>query len=153
MIVAPILALVAYLGVDALVKEQPHVAVAGHVYPLVAKSNCRFSSGECDLENASFKSRLRIIDNQKVLTLSSSHELQNATIGFIDQNGNEIPPKNMQASDGTYRLWQIKLPANTNNDSVARIALQANSASFFAETSMRFSQYETSFNEDFRKNK
>jgi len=51
MIVAPILAVIAYYGVDRVVSETPHKAVKGQSYPLAAKSNCRYKSGECTLKN------------------------------------------------------------------------------------------------------
>lgn len=153
MIIAPLLAVLAYFGVDMMVKEQPHVAAAGQAYPLLAKSNCRFSSGKCDLENASFNSQLSVEDEHRLLKLVSSHALQNATVGFIDADGNEISPANMQALDNTNRSWQLELPSNLDSDSLARVALTANDAFYFAETTMRFSAYETTFDKDFRKNK
>ena len=57
-IVAPILAVLSYYAVDLLLKEQPHVAVAGSSYPLVAQSNCRYTSGRCDLKNADFVAQI-----------------------------------------------------------------------------------------------
>ena len=51
LLVAPVLALIAYFAVDAVVAEKPEKALAGSSYPLVAKSNCRYASGRCSLEN------------------------------------------------------------------------------------------------------
>ena len=59
MIVAPLLAVIAWFAVDRPVAERPHVAREGHAYPLMARSDCRYTSGQCSLENASFKSTLR----------------------------------------------------------------------------------------------
>jgi len=153
MIVSPILAVLAYFAVDLVVKEKPHVAAAGQAYPLVAKSNCRFTSGKCDLENASFKSQLSVDDKQRVLKLTSSHALQKAAVGFIAEDGTEILPASMSPIDNTNTSWQLELPSNANSDSLARVALIANDAFYFAETTMQFSAYETTFDKDFRKNK
>ncbi len=154
MIVAPLLAVLAYFAVDMLVKEQPHVAVAGEAYPLLAKSNCRFSSGQCDLKNASFNSTLRVEANSEkagVLTLSSSHALQIATVGFVTSGGLEIAPSPMLANDQSQKQWSLDLPDNISSQSAVRVALQANDAFYFAETELTFANYQTSFEKDFRK--
>ena len=59
MLVAPVLAIMAWFAVDYFVGERPHAATPGSAYTLVAKSNCRYASGQCDLENADFKLRIR----------------------------------------------------------------------------------------------
>jgi len=153
MIVSPILAVLAYFAVDLVVKEKPHVAAAGQAYPLVAKSNCRFTSGKCDLENASFKSQLSVDDKQRVLKLTSSHALEKAAVGFVAEDGTEILPARMSPIDNTNTSWRLELPSNANSDSLARVALIANDVFYFAETTMQFSAYETTFDKDFRKNK
>jgi len=77
--------------------------------------------------------------------------LQNAVIGFVDTLGVEASPVTMQALDTTNKVWQLSLPENAGGDSLARLALKANNAFYFAETSMQFSEYRTTFNKDFRK--
>lgn len=152
MIVAPILAVVTYYAVDGIVKERPHVAVAGQAYPLVAKSNCRYTSGECDLENAEFKSTLSVESELGVISLKSSHALKNATIGFVQADGNESQPALMSSQDDSHTVWKMKLPLEVDASTVARLAIEANGAFYFAETTMGFSDYATSFQKDFRKN-
>ena len=58
LIVTPILAALAWIGVGQLMGEKPHAARPGQSYPLVEKSNCRYESGACDLENEDFLLRL-----------------------------------------------------------------------------------------------
>jgi len=152
MIVAPLLALLAYFAVDLMVKEKPRIAVAGQAYPMVAKSNCRFTSGECNLENASFISQLSVDADSNMLKLTSSHALQNATIGFVYKDGAEVLPAGMHALDDTNRLWQLAMPINARDDTIARIALQANNAFYFAETGMQFVTYKTTYDKNFRAN-
>ena len=152
MIVAPLLAIFTYFSVDFLIREKPRRAQAGQAYPLVAKSNCRFSSGECSIENASFRSTLKVERNTGRLLLTTSHPLQSATVGFISADGVESLPSEMTALDKQHNLWQLPLPSNTNSESVARIALRVNDVLYFAETSMQFINYKTTFDRDFREN-
>ena len=152
MIVAPLLAVISYLAVDRLVAEKPHVSQEGHAYPLIARSDCRYTSGQCSLENASFKSTLRYDRAGRMLRLQSSHGLQNATIGFVTANGRENPPQAMSATDASRQSWRLPLQSDINPQALARIALKANNAYYFAETPMIFMEYETGFGRDFRKN-
>ncbi len=151
MIVAPVLAVLAYVATDNLVKETPHTAVVGETYRLIAKSNCRFSSGRCDLENASFRITLQLNDDSRQLELSSSHVLQKVQIGFVDDAGTEVQPVSLKANTGTLNSWSLDLPSNVNSQATARLAIHAGDAIYFAETGMQFSEYETAFNKDFRK--
>ncbi len=151
LIVAPVLAVVTYFAVDGLVKERPHIAQEGQAYPLVAKSNCRFSSGECSLENADFKSTLKVSYDDGLVLFSSSHALQKATIGFLHSDGDESAPTQMIAENASNTLWQTQLPSKTDTQTIARIAVEASGAYYFAETTMGFSEYSTSFDKDFRK--
>ena len=59
MLVAPVLSILAWLAVDYFISERPHVAESGATYALIAKSNCRYDSGQCDLENSDFSLSMR----------------------------------------------------------------------------------------------
>ena len=54
LIVAPVLSVLAWYAVGSFTGEQPTPAEPGQSYPLVEKSNCRYPSGECELENEDF---------------------------------------------------------------------------------------------------
>ncbi|MEO1479737.1 MAG: hypothetical protein AAFV01_14285, partial [Bacteroidota bacterium] len=43
--------------------EKPHEAVDGQAYPLRVMSNCRYPSGECELENGDVRVRLTLGDD------------------------------------------------------------------------------------------
>lgn len=153
MIVAPILAIGTYYMVDLAVKEKPQKAEAGSTYKLVAQSNCRFSSGSCDLVNGNFKSTIRVsqqTDGQN-LSLTSSNSLQDVTIGFVSDDGKETGPIKLQAEDSNRKIWNTKFDQLANLNTTMRIVLVANNAHYYAETTMGFSTYETSFDKDFRK--
>lgn len=51
MVVAPILAILAWFATGMLVDEKPHLMKEGGVYTLNVRSNCRWESGQCTLEN------------------------------------------------------------------------------------------------------
>jgi len=157
-IVTPILAMGGWFAVDLVVKEKPHVAEAGQSYPLSAKSNCRFSSGKCDLVNAEFKSQLVVVQERdtQFLTLSSSHALDSVNVGFRDLTStteeDEVIPKPMQRIAGDMTSWSIEMPFGLHamEEAELLIAMQAKGSLYYAETTMAFSEYKTSFNKDFR---
>lgn len=153
MIVAPVLAIASYYLVDLAVKEVPQKAVAGNAYKLIAKSNCRFSSGVCDLENGDFKSSIKINNDadQQTLVLTSANALQNASVGFVTGTGAELGPIKLVASDNTGKRWSSVIDVLADETTLMRVALSANDAHYFSETMMAFSNYKTSFNQDFRK--
>lgn len=150
MITTPILAMLGYYLTDLVVKEQPQVALEGRSYALVAKSNCRFTSGECDLENADFKSKLTIEtdDNLPVLKLNSNYPLDGVTVGFTE-NGNDTMPTKMTLSSNDYKSWSLPLPVAASENTALRIALTANGSYYFSETTLGFSEYKTSFSKNF----
>jgi hypothetical protein len=153
MIMAPILAIASYYLVDLAVKEQPQKAVEGNAYKLIAKSNCRFSSGLCDLENGSFKSTVRVSqDNgQQLLRLTSTNKLQTASVGFVTSDGTESGPYKLMPNDNTGTQWSTEFKALADASTILRVALTANDAHYYTETTMGFSDYQTSFSKDFRK--
>ncbi|MFK8028296.1 MAG: hypothetical protein AB8C40_09595 [Gammaproteobacteria bacterium] len=153
MIVAPVLAIASYYLVDLTVKEQPIKAVAGQTYQLIAKSNCRFSSGACDLENGNFKSTITIAnsDGKQTLLLNANNSLQQAAVGFVTSDGQESGPFELTTRDLASKQWFVELTVPADASTTLRVALSANNSHYYSETNMGFATYETSFNKDFRK--
>lgn len=157
MIVAPVLAILSYYFVDTLVREEPQLAQAGNSYPLTAKSNCRYTSGRCDLENSSFKTFLVVdhADQQQILTLTSNYSLEGVQIGFADlanaTGGDTLPPEPMQSISDDNKSWSITMPLQADANTQLMLAILANGAYYYAETTMGFSEYKTTFNKDFKK--
>lgn len=155
-IVTPVLALAGYYAVDLVVKEKPQAAVQGQAYPLSAKSNCRYTSGECDLVNGEFNSQLVIVqeDGYQMLSLQSSHALEGVKIGFMDitetTDASAVQPAAMLAVTEDMKSWQIKMPMAATEQTQLMIAMQSNGSDYYAETTMGFSEYKTSFNKDFK---
>lgn len=135
MLVAPILAIIAWYGVDQIVAEKPEAVVAGETYTLLARSNCRYNSGRCDLENADLELSLvaTVIDASGIdMQLESTRELQGAMLGLVNERV-EQPGSRMAKVDGLPTRWSTRLALPSGEQSNFRIAVRANDATFYAE--------------------
>ncbi len=150
MVITPVLAILGYYVTDLFVKEKPRPAVAGKSYALVAKSNCRYTSGQCNLENGNFKSKLVIQNNDGVplLFLETKHPISAASVGFF-ANQQSVDPVPMGIVADDQKKWSIALPVEASEKSIVRLVILANGAQYYAETTLGFSEYETSFNKEF----
>lgn len=141
MIVAPILSILAWFAVGQFTGEQPKPAEPGASYPLVEKSNCRYKSGACDLENEDFKLRLTL--QQGVtgpeLLLSSSHPLEGAVLAVGGEQSASSPAA-MRASDGQGLAWRIVLADVPAPQERVRLVARAGGSSYFADASTTFLQ-------------
>jgi len=148
MIVAPLLAFISYYGVDRMVSEKPHKAIEGNFYPLVAKSNCRYQSGECTLENGDISVTITMESNSQDmvdLAVTANHSLQNIQVALAESSQSPAPTA-MQTQNDEQTQWQLRLPGNASEDSRLQIALAIDNTMYFGETGTTFSQYETGFN-------
>ncbi len=145
MIVAPILSVLAWIGIGQLTGEQPHVAQPGQSYPLVEKSNCRYESGACDLENEDFQLRLTFYESDagQELVLSASHPLQGVALAIQDQQ-EETPPAAMRASDGQGLTWRLAIAGRPGAAQRIRLVARSGESSYFADASTTFLQPDTS---------
>lgn len=141
MIVAPILSILAWFAVGQFTGEQPHIAQPGQSYPLVEKSNCRYDSGACDLENEDFKIRLTLQEGAlgPEFLLTSTHSLEGVVLAV---SAEEVSPKPaaMRASDGQGLEWRIALDAAPGPAERIRIVARAAGSSYFADASTTFLQ-------------
>lgn len=143
MIVAPVLAILAWIAVGQMVGEQPRVAQPGQSYPLVEKSNCRWESGACDLENEDFKLRLTLQEGASgpEFLLTSSHALEGVVLGVVDSS-TRAQPVAMRASDGQGLEWRMALAERPGAAQRIRLVARASGSSYFAEASTTFLQSE-----------
>jgi hypothetical protein len=142
MLVAPVLAILAWFAVDYFLSEKPHAAVPGGAYALIAKSNCRYDSGQCDLENGDFKLTLKPVPGSAggtALELMSRFPLQTATIGLIDAD-NEGQPTAMLPSGSESTRWLAALPAQLSATTLIRLAVIAKETTYYAEVPVIFLQ-------------
>ena len=144
LLVAPILSILAWYAVGNLVGEKPQAAEKGKTYKLVARSNCRYASGSCDLHNADFNVLLEpelLAASSVALTLTSSHALQSAALGLVEGDSEPQPaPMTMTADDGMR--WQGLLPRPQSPEALIRIAVTAQGATWYAEVPVVFLETE-----------
>ena len=135
MLVAPVLAIMAWFAVDYFVAERPHAAKPGAAYGLIAKSNCRYDSGQCDLENGDFELSLRPIDvatGTVSVELRSRFPLQQATIGYLDERPDALPT-GMESTDPEATLWSAALAVPSSDAATIGVAVIAQGATYYAE--------------------
>lgn len=110
LIVGPILAILAWIGVGQIAGEKSAAAVSGKSYPLVEKSDCRYESGHCKLENEDFKLVLRLEQQgiDAVLVLTSVHALDGVLVS-VAVPGSETTPSAMRVSDAQNMEWIISV--------------------------------------------
>ena len=135
LLVAPVLAIIAWFAVDRMVAEEPQAAQAGGAYELVAKPNCRYASGECELVNNEFRLELALADG--TLTLSASHALDGVQIATGDTAEAIGTPRALVAADADGREWTLAFDG-VAPDGAMRVLASAGGASYYAETSLAF---------------
>ena len=153
MIVAPILAVIAYLATDSLVGEKPHKAEAGKSYSLVALPNCRYPSGHCTLKNAGFSIDLKVEQagvNMMTLSLDSKHPLQGVKAALVANDQEDGEPADLIATDDSALHWTVDLSGDHSELSRLRLVVAAADSFYFGETGLAFIDYQTSFGQDFR---
>lgn len=154
LIVAPILAIISYFAIDAIVAETPHAVQAGERVALVEKPNCRYSSGACDLKNGEFEMRIHAKwsdDVQVQLTLESNYPLDGVIAAHVQDPSQGVPPMTMQAADQAGYKWSLNIVNPNKSIDRLRLAASANEAVYFGDASLAFINYETSYEDDFRK--
>jgi hypothetical protein len=139
-IVAPILAVLAWLAVGQFAGEEPQAALPGQSYPLVEKSNCRYPSGACDLANEEFRLRLSAASQgSSELLLSSSHPLDGVVMG-VSLPEEEVTPVAMRSLDGRGLEWSLELDSAPEATQIIRVVALAGGSSYFAEAHSAFLQ-------------
>lgn len=136
LIVAPILAILAWFAIGNLMGEQPHSAEPGVAYPLVARSNCRYASGRCDLENEDFSLSLHM-DDELTLLVSSEYSLQGVLVSVSDAS-RQLPPIPMLALAGDRKRWKLQLSQQPQPKDVIRLVAATQDNAYFGETSTQF---------------
>jgi len=141
MIVAPILSILAWIAVGAFTGEKAQPAQSGNSYPLVEKSNCRYDSGVCDLENEDFRLSLSLQDgvSGQQLVLRASHPLEGVVLS-VAEPGIEAQPAAMLAADGQGLEWRMVLNDRPGPDQRIRLVARAAGSSYFAEAGTLFLQ-------------
>ena len=139
LLIAPVLSIIAWFAVDTLLGEQPQVAQAGESYPLVAQSNCRYPSGQCDLENEDFTVRIRWVETGYSMVANHPLELVLFAVGSEDTQTAPAPMQPVNQSPGQPELeWRVegmRLPAA---DERVFVVVRSGAVTFFGEAPTTF---------------
>ncbi|MBF2735535.1 MAG: hypothetical protein ISN26_05605 [Betaproteobacteria bacterium AqS2] len=136
LLVAPILALIAYFAVDAVVSEPPQAAEPGATYPLANRPDCRWASGRCTLKNEDVELVVAAADAGLVLT--ASIELQ-GVLYSLDREDVQADPEPMELTEAGN--WRAPLPYRLNELDGLRLRLVAatpQGTRFYGETGLKF---------------
>ncbi|MEN7343316.1 MAG: hypothetical protein AAAFM81_10255 [Pseudomonadota bacterium] len=138
MLVAPVLAIMAWFAVDRLVGEQPHAAIEGAAYPLIPQPVCRYASGQCLLKNGDFELVIEPTRRRGSLFLRPKHPISAAVVSR-SSDGLTFDPEVPFTPDGSSStLWRGSLGATLSRTDTLRIAVSASGATYYAEITMMF---------------
>jgi hypothetical protein len=151
MVVAPLLAIVSYFATDYIVSDIPETAAQGESYAMVARSNCRYQSGQCTFRNGDLEVKFQLVQtdgSQPVLKARSNHPLQGAQIALVGEQNKDAQPLMLEKSDDAGEQWAISLQGPIDDKNELRVAMLANSTTFYGSTETTFFQYDTIFPRD-----
>jgi len=146
MLVAPLLAIFAWYGVDAIVAEKAESAKPGEFYRLVGRSNCRYESGQCDLFNSEFKLVIRAVKvqpGQTVLALESEYPLASAKLALLTGEDEVLATTVPGGPSDTPAQWIATIPSSAAATAILRIAVNVQESVYFAEVPVIFLQPQT----------
>ena len=140
LIIAPVLAVLAWVAVGQLSGEKPEPAAPGRDYPLAEQSNCRYESGVCELRNEDFSLQVVLEDeSEQLIVVRSSHRLDGVLIAVGSAQANP-PPETMQVADGGGREWRLRLASLPAAEDRIRLVATTGGSAYFAEASAIFMQ-------------
>lgn len=145
---APVLALIAYFGVNALVGEKPHAAEVGQSYQLVEKPNCRHAGGVCGLKNGDFELTLRfewLENGRMLLELKSEHSLDGVLLALIEGEADDQQPVEMRPTGSDGLIWSLDIAHPDPERHRLRLVASANRALYFGDVATKFTIIESAF--------
>ena len=143
---APVLALIAYFGIDALVGETPHAAEAGQSYQLIEKPNCRRSGGNCGLKNGDFELQLSfewLNDDRLLLKLRSVHPLDGVLVAMVEDKVDEKRPAGMRPVGDDGLVWSLDLARPDPERHRLHLVASSDQSHYFGDVAMKFTLNET----------
>jgi hypothetical protein len=141
MLVAPVLAIMAWFAVDYLVAEQAQPATAGSMYSLIARPNCRYDSGKCDLANNEFKLSIRPVkleNDRTILSLKPEFELEQVTLALVIGSSEVVGNAAATTNPEGETVWIVNFPAYAEPEAALRVAVAAQESVYFAEVPVVF---------------
>ena len=140
-IVAPILALIAYFSVNALVGESPHAAEEGQSYQLVEMPSCRYGSGHCGLKNGDFELNLStesVDDGRMLLMLESEFPLDGVKVALVEDEADEKQPVDMRVIGVDGLRWSLEITRPDPERNRLHLVASANGSLYFGDAAMKF---------------
>jgi hypothetical protein len=145
-IVAPVLALIGYFGVNALVGESPHAAEEGQSYQLVEMPSCRYSSGHCGLKNSDFELNLStesLDGSRMLLMLESEFPLDGVKVALVEDEADVKQPVDMRAMGADGLRWSLEIARPDPERNRLHLVASANGSLYFGDAAMKFTLQET----------
>jgi len=149
MLMAPILALMAYFGVNFMLGEEPQAAEAGNSYVLVEKPNCRYDSGACGLKNADFELALSyewIGVDRMLLKLASVHPLEGVLVALVELETEEEHPVEMLPAGPDGLSWSLEMARPDPKNHRLHLVASAAGAFYLGDVATRFTLFENTAN-------
>jgi hypothetical protein len=144
-VVAPILALIGYFGINALVGESPQAAEEGQSYQLVEMPSCRYSSGHCGLKNSDFELDLTtepLDDDRLLLLLKSEFPLEGVKVALIEDESDEEQPVDMRSMGEDGLTWSLEIARPDPERNRLHLVASANQSLYFGDAAMKFTLQE-----------
>ncbi|NCF24193.1 MAG: hypothetical protein GWP60_06610 [Gammaproteobacteria bacterium] len=141
LIVAPILAILAWFAVGQIAGEKAQVAEPGGAYPLVARSNCRWESGECELVNNDLKMTILPLElgaQYTRLSLDSEFPLAQATFALLSDGNEVVASAEYDASPDAAAQMTVTIPTYADPEGMLRVAVTVRESLYFAEVPVVF---------------
>ena len=141
LIVAPILAILAWIGVGQIAGEKAQVAEPGAAYPLVARSNCRWESGECELHNNDLEMTILPLElgaQYTRLSLDSEFPLAQATFALFSNGTEIVASAEHDMSPDAPAQMTVTIPAFADPEAMLRVAVTVQDSLYFAEVPVVF---------------
>ena len=138
-VVAPVLSLAGWWGVGEFIGEKAQPARPGDSYPLLEKSNCRYVSGTCNLENGDFFLTLVYTEGVagNALLVRSSHPLD-GLVASVAPAGGEAQPVSMGAIDEAGLHWRLALARLPDTRDRIRLVAGASGSVYFGDAGTTF---------------
>ena len=139
LLVAPLLAILAWFLVGAIVAEGPQAARPGQSYPLLEGSNCRYDSAACALSNEDLRLDLSLSPEVAgpVLALDSSHALDQVLLAFAEPTDENLPVR-MNRVDDKGQHWRLQLHEVPPGSARLRLVVQRQGSRWYGDASTAF---------------
>lgn len=141
MLVAPILAVIAWFVTDRTVRPEAQTALAGETYELLARPNCRYESSKCELVNGDVKLTIEAVANSgnqnPSLKFTSTVPVEILRVEFLDSTNTTRDIVQHGNKNGLFELNGLVDTPLSEVTSI-RLGLVSLGVNYYAETNTAF---------------